>query len=579
MSRIPDDFIDSVLERTDIVPLIEARVPLKKTGREYQARCPFHDERTPSFTVSPQKQFYHCFGCGAHGTAISFLMEYDRMEFRDAIGLLAQQAGLEMPQGDQQRGQDGSRLAPLYEAMEQASRFYRQALRRAPQPIDYLKRRGITGATAKQFALGYAPDDWHSLQRLPDRSAAIRAGLLIEREDGRTWDRFRNRIMFPIRDTRGRIIAFGGRTLGEDRAKYLNSPETPLFHKSRHMYGLYEARQALRELPRLLVVEGYMDVIALAQHGFANTVATLGTATTAEQLNLLFRHTDEVMFCFDGDAAGERAAQKAMHESLPVMRGARRVRFLFLPAGEDPDSLVRGADGPARLQAAIEQAQPLSALLLQHVTGGAPELATPEQLAQVKERARPLFAAMPPGTFREEMGKELARLTRDEPEPLLVELTSRRDTAAQTADNARAIRVTAASTALQLLLHDPALAQQVDDTAALRASSVRGAELVADAVEFFRANPIISLARWLERYRDQPIFERLQLIAVTPPPGDDADQHRQAFMDSIRQILQSNRQEQLRERYNALLASQSTRRLDDDEAQELRAILAQLKPG
>src|SRR5699024_10308604 len=291
----------------------------------YEARCPFHDERTPSFTVSPNKQFYHCFGCGPHGTAISFLMEYDRLEFLDAVELLAQQAGLDLPQdGADDNRHSASRSKPLFAAMEHAGRYFRQQLRSASGAIDYLKNRGITGVTAKQFGLGFAPDAWHGLDRqLTDTRAAISAGLLIERDDGKHYDRFRNRIMFPIRDTRGRTIAFGGRTLGDDKAKYLNSPETPLFHKSRHMYGLYEARQALRELPRLLVVEGYMDVITLAQHGFANTVATLGTATTPEHLRLLFRYTNEVLFCFDGDAAGRRAAHKAMQECLPVMRGAR----------------------------------------------------------------------------------------------------------------------------------------------------------------------------------------------------------------------------------------------------------------
>jgi len=589
MARIPNDFIDTLLERTDIVMLIDARVSLKKAGREYQARCPFHDEKTPSFTVSPSKQFYHCFGCGAHGSAISFLMEYDRLEFRDAIELLAQQAGVELPAEEGfSSGQDTTqRLAPLHNAMTAADRFYRQALRGAPQAIDYLKQRGVTGQTAKRFGIGYAPAGWRNLH-LPDAHAATTAGLLIQRDDGNHYDRFRNRIMFPIRDQRGRTIAFGGRTLGDDKAKYLNSPETPLFHKSRHMYGLYEARQAMRELPFLLVVEGYMDVIALAQGGFGNTVATLGTATTPEHLTLLFRHTEEVIFCFDGDAAGQRAAQKAMQQCLPVMRGARRVRFLFLPAGDDPDSLIRTRNGPARLRQAIDAAQPLSALLLNHVTDGGPPPQTPEQHAQAKERARPLVNAMPPGTFRDEMIKAFAQLTRDAPDHLLAELSQSQASAAQfeppaqtqrPSGQAHAIRVTAVSRALQLLFHNPTLAQQVDDPAALRTSTMRGADFVADAVEFFRHDPNISLARWLEHYRDNPAFNRLQTIATTPPPGDDAEQHRLSFQDSIRQLLQSDKRSHLRKRYNALLECQASRQLDDDEARELRHILAQLKPG
>lgn len=595
MPRIPNDFIDTLLERTDIVALIDTRVKLKKAGREFQACCPFHDEKTPSFTVSPGKQFYHCFGCGAHGSAISFLMEYDRLEFLDAIELLAQQAGMELPQDSGDNADTGVKTAPLHDAMAAADRFYRRTLRQAPDAIAYLQNRGITGATAKRFGLGYAPQEWRNLDaHIPDRRAAIDAGLLIERDNGNCYDRFRNRIMFPIRDTRGRTIAFGGRTLGDDKAKYLNSPETPLFHKSRQMYGLFEARQALRHLPRLLVVEGYMDVIALTQNGFANTVATLGTATTPEHLTLLFRHTEEVVFCFDGDSAGQRAATKAMQQSLPVMRGARRIRFLFLPQGEDPDSLVRSDNGPQRLQAALDAARPLSKVLLAYALDGADTLHTPEQRAQFKEHARALFTALPPGTYREEMAKEFALYTHDMPEQFLAEATQGRSqhtpaasaqptqptpTAARRATPAHAIRVNTVSRALTLLLNEPSLAQQVDDPATLRASSTRGAEFIADAVEFFRADPNIPLARWLERYRGNPAFERLQLLATTPPPGEDAQQHRLSFLDSIGQLLQTNRRERLLERYHALLECQSARQLDDNEARELRELLAELKAG
>lgn len=587
MARIPQDFIDTLLERTDIVPLIEARVSLKKTGREYQARCPFHDERTPSFTVSPTKQFYHCFGCGAHGTAISFLMEYDRLEFLDTVELLAQQAGLELPQGTSDDGQSADRIKPLYEVMEAAARYYRKQLRDTPDAATYFKNRGVTGATAKQFGLGFAPDEWHSLDhQLPDTRSAIAAGLLIERDDGKHHDRFRNRAMFPIRDTRGRTIAFGGRTLGDDKAKYLNSPETPLFHKSRHVYGLFEARQALRDLPRLLVVEGYMDVISLAQNGFANTVATLGTATTPEHLTLLFRHTEEVVFCFDGDAAGQRAAEKAMHQSLPVMRGTRRVRFLFLPDGEDPDSLVRSDNGRERFQTAIDATRPLSTMLLDHVTDGL-DIHSAEGRTQIKGRARPLLSALPADIFRTELTKSIAELTNDRPEDLQISLSMSDKPAAwspptapsnQRRPDARAIRVTAVTRALQLLMHNPVLAEQIANTDNLRNSSKRGADIVADAVEFFRNDPNLSLARWLERYRDEPTFDRLQDIAATPPPGNDAEQHRQSFLDSIGQLSRTSRQNSLRERYTTLVAYQDTRQLDANETAELKQILKELKP-
>ncbi|CAN0167842.1 unnamed protein product, partial [Chrysoparadoxa australica] len=283
--------------------------PLKKAGREYQACCPFHDEKTPSFTVSPAKQFYHCFGCGAHGTALSFLMEYERLEFREAVEALAGQAGMTIPEEARGAGPDADTQKPLFAVLEQAGRLYQNQLRQSPAAIDYLKSRGITGATAKAFGIGYAPDSWDFLRgQVRDRQAAVTAGMLIEKDNGHAYDRFRNRIMFPIRDGRGRVIGFGGRALGDDPAKYLNSPETPLFHKGRSLYGLFEARQALREIPRMLLVEGYMDVVALAQHGFANAVATLGTATTAEHQNALVRATDELVFCFAGDRAGRDAA-------------------------------------------------------------------------------------------------------------------------------------------------------------------------------------------------------------------------------------------------------------------------------
>ncbi len=326
-------------------------------------------------------------------------MEYDRLEFRDAVEVLADAAGMDIPEEAAASTPSGPPREPLLDAMRQADRHYQTALRRHQGVIDYLKNRGVSGEMAKLYGLGFAADAWDDLtRRLPNKSAAAQAGLLIERESGGYFDRFRNRLMFPIRDTRGRTIAFGGRTLGDDSAKYLNSPETPLFHKSDHMYGLYEARQALRQLDRLLVVEGYMDVIALAQHGFPNAVATLGTATTASHLTTLFRHTQEVVFCFDGDAAGVRAARKAMEHSLGVMRGARRVRFLFLPDGEDPDSLVRGDGGREAMAAAIEAARPASEVLLGELREGL-DLATPDGRAQLVERARAPINTLPPGRF------------------------------------------------------------------------------------------------------------------------------------------------------------------------------------
>ena len=329
MSRIPDAFIDDLIARTDIVEVVNARVPLKRQGREYAACCPFHDERSPSFTVSPVKQFYHCFGCGAHGTAIGFLMEYDRLEFLDAIEELARIAGMEVPRETRQNNRDGD-IDAMFGALESARNFYRRELAASATARAYLDNRGMDEAVREQFGIGYAPEGFSALKdRLGTDERRLRllekTGMLSRNDRGHVYDKFRDRVMFPIADRRGRTIAFGGRVMGKDDGpKYLNSPETPLFHKGRELYGLWQARQANRELTRLIVVEGYMDVIALFQHGITQAVATLGTATTPDHAELLFRSAPDVYFCFDGDAAGRRAAVKAMESVLPRMRDGRQ---------------------------------------------------------------------------------------------------------------------------------------------------------------------------------------------------------------------------------------------------------------
>jgi len=346
---IPQDFIDQLLARVDIVDVVGSRVPLKKAGREFTACCPFHTEKTPSFTVSPVKQFYHCFGCGEHGTAIGFLMAYDRMTFPEAVEELARQVGLEVPHEErpERRGPDPQ---PLYDVLERAAQHYQQQLRRHPEAqraIQYLKGRGLSGETAAAFGLGYAPPGWDNLLGAhgTDAEAVKRldlAGLLAEGSGGKRYDRFRDRIMFPIRDARGRVIGFGGRVLGDAKPKYLNSPETPVFHKGRELYGLYEARRVPGAIERLLVVEGYMDVIALAQHGIGNAVATLGTATTTEHLERIFKTAPEVVFCFDGDRAGREAAWKALNAALPQLREGREARSCPRARTRTPWSAPRG---------------------------------------------------------------------------------------------------------------------------------------------------------------------------------------------------------------------------------------------
>lgn len=362
---IPQDFIQTLLDRTDIVGIIERHVPLKKAGANYQARCPFHNEKSPSFTVSQTKQFYHCFGCGAHGTAITFLMEYSGLGFMDAVNDLAQRVGLTVPQDTAAHPID-DRLAQLETRLETASRSYRAHLKESSTAIGYLKQRGLNGETAARFALGYAPDAWQGLATTftdYDHTELETVGLVIINEQGRRYDRFRDRVMFPIRNERGRLIGFGGRVIGDGTPKYLNSPETPLFHKGRELYGLHENRRGIQTRNQVVVVEGYMDVVMLAQHGIDNAVATLGTAVTPDQTALLLRRAETIIFAFDGDAAGRKAAWRALENSLSALQDGKSVRFLFLPDGEDPDSFVRqfGADA---WQAQLQRAQPLSDFLL-----------------------------------------------------------------------------------------------------------------------------------------------------------------------------------------------------------------------
>jgi DNA primase len=393
---IPNDFIQTLLARVDIVEAIDRYVPLKKAGANYTACCPFHSEKTPSFTVSPSKQFYHCFGCGAHGTAIGFLMEYGGKSFPDAVEELARDAGLEVPRSappadDTQRAQ-GQDLTGL---LLHAAKFYRTALKDAPRAIDYLKERGLTGPIAVRFGIGYAPDDWQPLSRVfPDYQdkALETAGLVIAGDASKRYDRFRDRIMFPIHDASGRVVGFGGRVLDKGEPKYLNSPETPLFSKGRELYGLFQARQAIRAAGKVVVVEGYMDVVALAQHGVEYAVATLGTATTATHVQKLFRLTDTVVFCFDGDEAGRRAAWRALENALAWLADGKNAKFLFLPDGADPDDYIRRC-GSAAFEGLVGQAVPLSDLLLSELAMRHPP-SSAEGRAALVNAAKPLLAQL-----------------------------------------------------------------------------------------------------------------------------------------------------------------------------------------
>jgi DNA primase len=466
---IPQSFIQDLLGRVDIVEVIDRHVKLKRAGANYVACCPFHSEKTPSFTVSPTKQFYHCFGCGAHGTAVGFLMEHGGMGFVEAVKELAQSLGMKVPdvrtEAAQRRAEHG---VTLYEVLLHAAQHYRARLKDAPQAIAYLKHRGLSGDIAKRFGIGYAPDEWQGLAAAfadYDGKELAEAGLVKSSEDGRRYDVFRNRVMFPIVDVRGNVIGFGGRVIGEGEPKYLNSPETPVFEKGRELYGLYQARRAIRDAGRVLVVEGYMDVVALAQAGVEYAVATLGTATTPLHVQKLLRQADEVVFSFDGDAAGRRAAWRALEVSLPQLADGKQVKFLFLPEGEDPDTYVR-KHGKAGFEQLLGRAVPLSRFLLEELASrGDP--ATAEGRARCVHEAKPLLRQMPAGALRLQLVRALAARTRLTAEEVtqLGELASAppRSQAAPAA-YPRTPPTSLARQMLRLLVSIPALADRVSAT-------------------------------------------------------------------------------------------------------------------
>ncbi len=414
--KIPEHFIDDVLARTDLVDLIGSQVRLKKSGKNYSACCPFHDEKTPSFTVSPDKQFYYCFGCGASGNAIGFQMDYVREDFVEAIEGLAKKLGMDVPRegGTGFKKKDNSEL---YNILDKANHFFQSQLKNPrvrEKAVSYLKRRGLSGETAKHFQVGYAPPGWDNLiskfgDTEPKRQLLIDAGLTVRNDNGREYDRFRDRIMYPIRDMRGRTIAFGGRVLGNDKPKYLNSPETDVFHKSRELYGLYDARKHPQKLERLVVVEGYMDVIALTHHGIHYSVATLGTASNQDHIEKLFRYVSEVVFCFDGDAAGRKASNRALENALPCMKDGRQIRFLYLPEGEDPDTLVN-KDGPELLEEQFRTATPLSEHFFDALSSDI-DVNTMDGKARLANQAAPLLDTLPQGVFRQLMIGRLAAIT------------------------------------------------------------------------------------------------------------------------------------------------------------------------
>ncbi len=549
--RIPQPFIDEVIARADLVEVIGARVALKKMGgRDFKGLCPFHNEKTPSFTVSPEKGFYYCFGCGAHGTAIGFLMNHEGLSFPEAIESLAESLGLEMPEIRDDRDARSDDSHALIDLLREADQIYRRLLRETPHAIEYLKNRGIDGATAGRFGLGYVPDSWDTILSAlgtnPARIAQlISAGLVIENEQGRRYDRFRDRIIFPIRDPRGQVLGFGGRVLGSGEPKYLNSPETPVFHKGRALYGLYEARQQQSRSDELIVVEGYLDVASLSQHGIAGAVATLGTATTPDHVRRLTRLARRVVFCFDGDRAGRAAAWRALETVLPYGGGNVELKFLLMPQGEDPDSLVRSAGADA-FRERLAGALPLSTFMIDTLR----EQTDPDSAdgrARLIALARPLLARLPAGVYRELLTSELAaaaRLPESRVEALL-DTGSAADAPTPRPATHRT-RSTLVRKAITLLLHYPAAGANLPPVAGLEELHQPGADLLRRLLDMIRDNPRIRSATLLERFRDDPEGRHLGRLAAIAPL-DDEDAAPAVLADSLDRLIREHREKKVRE--------------------------------
>src|SRR5512138_2911812 len=589
MSRIPQHFIDELIARADIVELIGSRVPLKKQGKEFKACCPFHGEKTPSFTVVPDKQFYHCFGCGAHGTALGFLMEHDHLSFPEAVEELASRVGLEVPREAQQQGPRASATDALFNVLNQAREFYSRELASSARAIEYFKKRGLTGETAARFALGYAPDAWDALLQHMGRSEAERArllqvGLIIERErkagqDGPPgyYDRFRDRVMFPIRDARGRTLGFGGRVLDKGEPKYLNSPETELFHKGRELYGLYEARQASRTLTRILVVEGYMDVVRLHQAGVTYAVATLGTATTPEHLARIFRICSEVVFCFDGDRAGRAAAWRALENALSQVREGRQIRFLFLPEGHDPDSLV-GEEGKDKFEERLERALPLSEYFLKHLSSQV-DVETVDGRARFGQLAKPYLERIPPGLYRELLADEVAKIVRMDRERFaktigVDELKAREPLKERPAQHGRP-RTAATSRrnlvrqAIHLLVHYPEIADEAPDVEGIAGLDRPGIPLLLELIHSLQERPCATTGALLERWRDRPDVEHLSKLAALECLVPDAAGAAKELVGAIKQLAE----EGAFVRREHLLSKHAREGLNEAEKLELQALL------
>lgn len=551
---IPQQFIDDLIARTDIVDLIDSRVKLKKAGKSHVACCPFHGEKSPSFHVSQEKQFYHCFGCGASGNVISFLMEYDRLDFVDTIDELAGMYNLDVPReqsGDskktaQQYSIEKQQKLDYYELMDQVCAFYRQQLKtnkNSEEVIQYLKKRGLSGDVAKTFGIGYSPDDWQVVKDKftqnggrfdPQREAQLLdTGVLIKNEKGRIYDRFRHRVMFPIRDRRGRVIGFGGRVLDNSTPKYLNSPETPIFSKGLELYGFFEAKQANRDLKRLLVVEGYMDVVALAQHGVSWSVASLGTSTTSEQIQLMFRNTSEIICCYDGDRAGRDAAWRTLQNSLPQLQDGRQVKFMFLPDGEDPDSMIRQL-GEEKFVSLVDEATPLSQFMFDNLISQV-EMNSEDGRSKLANLALPMVNSISDGVFQQMMKDKLAKYLGMDSDSLnrFIKPDTPQITKQQ---RKKASRGSIVRQAIGLLVQHPNLANALTDIPSLDQINIKGTVLLQQLINQVHQQPEINAAQLLERWRSQEEYTALLKLAGWQHDVED-DNLQSHFLDTIVQII------------------------------------------
>lgn len=579
---IPRQFIDDLLARADIVELIDSRVPLKKAGKNYQACCPFHNEKSPSFSVSQEKQFYHCFGCGEHGNAITFLMEFDRLDFPDAVEELASYYNMEVPreQNNQSPAQQLKQQQAYqqkqddYQLMLDINRFYQQQLLQAKDKevaINYLKARGLSGDIVKRFGIGYISDTWDGMMKKfahhqQATQQLVDLGMAIPGDKNRPYDRFRGRIMFPIRDKRGRTIGFGGRVLDQGTPKYLNSPETRIYHKGQELYGLYEAKQATKQLSRLVVVEGYMDVVALAQHGVNYAVASLGTATTAEQLHTLFRTVKEVICCYDGDRAGRDAAWRAMDNALPLIQDGYSIKFVFLPDGEDPDSLIR-EQGQKAFEAILDQAIPLSKFLFNQLNSKIDSSAL-EGKAALIDSFQPYLNKLPDSILKESIINELANSFGTGSEQLKEKIQQSLTLAPKVKNNNANTKVTPVRLAIALLLEYPHIVNSLPDPAILRTIDLPGVALLNELILLCQQNSDANSAQLIEFYRDTEQGRQLtKLMCWQHHVVEDAAEH--VFLDSIEKLLDNF----VAQRVEVLLQKARSNQINESEEQELQALL------